>query len=389
MTLNDLQDRIRSLATLHPNMDPLISCYIDLESGPFRFRQVIDARLRDIQASLDDSRQDAFLQARMTLESVLARQVSGPTRGLAVFTRGGRRPFLEVIELQTPVETHVSAGPTAQLLPLVEAKDTYERYVILIATETFAKIVEVDVGKVTSEIWTERPELRKAVGRGWTREHYQNHRKDRGNRFVNEKIRILEEVMRDSRHDHLILAGSSDKTAQIRRKLPKWISEKLVDIVPASSRDTTEDIVTATLSSFAEYEMEESLRTVGLLRKELATGGLAVAGAEATILALEAGQVDILVISSDFESKPGRRCGSCGHFHVHMPMLHVCDHCGSHELVEADLKAEVIRKAEATGVDIEFVKDSDFLMHVEGIGCLLRYLTPEQITSRSGAPLPS
>lgn len=43
-----------------------------------------------------------------------------------------------------------------------------------------------------------------------------------------------------------------------------------------------------------------------------------------------------------------------------------------------NLKDEMIRAAERTGLTVEIVLDSDVLLEVSGVGCLLRYLTLEQ-----------
>ena len=37
--------------------------------------------------------------------------------------------------------------------------------------EKTAGILEIDAGSVTESLWMERPELRKRIGREWTKEH--------------------------------------------------------------------------------------------------------------------------------------------------------------------------------------------------------------------------
>lgn len=97
---------------------------------------------------------------------------------------------------------------------LVEFKDTYHRYVVMIATEKRARILEVNLGAVTKEIWAERPELRQRVGREWTRDQYQNHSRDRADRFIKEKVEILDRLMSQGGQTHLILAGSPPLAAR-------------------------------------------------------------------------------------------------------------------------------------------------------------------------------
>jgi len=80
---------------------------------------------------------------------------------------------------------------------------------------------EVHTGSITGSLWVERSEQRKRIGRAWTKEHYQNHREDRGSKFIREKIRILGRVMSVGGHTHLILAGNPQRIARLTKALPK------------------------------------------------------------------------------------------------------------------------------------------------------------------------
>ena len=103
-------------------------------------------------------------------------------------------------------------------------------------------------------------------------------------------------------------------------------------------------VVEATLSSFIEREQQESMSIVERLREELYTNGLAVVGSDACIRALETGQVDVLVLA--IENNPEDR-------------------------------EELVRLAERQDCEVELVKQSDMLMQLGGVGCLLRYRLPE------------
>ena len=143
----------------------------------------------------------------------------------------------------------------------------------------------------------ERPELRKRVGREWTKEHYQNHRKERTGRFIKEKIKILEQLMSAGGYAHLILAGHPTITTRVRSEFPKHLPEKLIDVVPASGKTSVSDVVEATLASFIEQEEKESRAAAEEIERQIRTGGLAVTGAGPSFLALKRGRADILVLA--------------------------------------------------------------------------------------------
>ncbi len=248
---------------------------------------------------------------------------------------------------------------------------------MLISTETYARIVEVNVGTVTRELWTEYPELRRRVGREWTMEHYQNHRRDRAQKFVKEKIKILENVIAKGMHSHLVLTGDPRTVSRVRDILPKHLQEKLIDIVPISDKTSTEDVVSVTLSAFAEHEQAESIEAAELLLDELRTGGLAVSGSESTLKALARGQVDILVLSESYEESGGWKCSACELVGVKASPL-VCPQCGEHTIKETNVKEEMVRLAAQFGATVEIVRNSDVMFDIGNVGCLLLYLLPVQ-----------
>lgn len=160
-------------------------------------------------------------------------------------------------------------------------------------------------------------------------------------KFIHEKIKILDRLMSAGGHLHLILAGNPKMTARVRKALPKHLEAKLIDVVPAGSRDQTSDVVAATIVSFIEREQAEGLQTVESLQHEIDTNGLAVIGQHDILQALEWGQGDILVLSRDYEPE--------------------------------DIREEMVRRAELSGCTVEIVEHSDALMMLGWAGCLLRY----------------
>jgi len=158
---------------------------------------------------------------------------------------------------------------TPHIYPLIELMDTYYRYVVAISTEKKACILEIDTGSVTESLWMERPELRKRIGREWTKEHYQNHREDRGGKFIKEKIRILERVMSAGGQTHLILAGSPQRTSRLKKALPKRLSDRLVDTVVIDESVETGSVVEATLEALKRGQAD-----LLLLAKEFYEGEL-------------------------------------------------------------------------------------------------------------------
>ena len=344
MELSELQQHIRTLVTLEESEALVISCYLNVEAGLPGCRNAFAERVALLRRAVGAVHKNTLEEGLANLVSFVKDHVQPTTRGVAVFARGGSQPFLLPLQFRVPLPTSIAVDTTPNIYHLVELKDTYYRYVIMLCTEEFVRILEVHLGAVTADIWKERPELRERIGRKWTKRHYQSHRRERTKQFIKETIQILDRRMSAGGFTHLILAGNPRITAQVRAVLPKHLASVLVDSVPAPGRGEVSHVVKATLSSFIEREQQESMSTVERLRDELYTNGLAVVGSDACIGALETGQVDVLVLAT-------------GH--------------------NPEDKEGLVRLAERQDCEVELVKQSDMLMQLGGVGCLLRYRLPE------------
>ena len=373
----ELVEDIRTLATLAESEAPMISCYLEIGNGSPGLKQVLDERLHTLRQSLKANALGLFDEAFRTIDTFLQTELESWCRGVALFARAGEQPFFLPLQFRVPLPTWVAVGPTPNLYHLVELKDNYDRYVILLATETSARIISVNLGSVTEQIWKTRPELRSRVGHEWTRDHFQDHRRERTNQFVNDVIRTLERVMADGGYGHLMLAGTARVISAVKKSLPKSLEAKLIDTIQASATDQVSDVVTSTLESFLEHEEVESQAIAERLVSQIHTHGLAVAGTHATMQALKSGQADFLVIAKSYEPGMGWECRRCGTLELTLPNPNHCPTCHG-PVKEFDIREEMVRLAGRLDCGVEVVEHSDVLMNLGGVGCLLRFLAPER-----------
>lgn len=346
MELQNLQAHIRTLALLEETESPVISCYLNLEDKRLSEQLThLQQQQPILRATVLPANQPDFDKAFEQINTFVENNLQPDTKGAAIFARAGEQPFFLPLQFRVPLPDWLVINSTPNIYHLIELKDTYHRYIVMISTQESARILEVNLGSVTEELWRERPELRKRVGREWTKEHYQNHRRERTNQFIKEKIKILEKLMAARGHTHLILAGNPQMTARLRNELPRHLTDKLIDTVVAASNDDISDVVAATLSHFIEQEEQESQAMVDLFIREIKTGGLAVAGPAACLEALQWGQADVLILAKNMEGDPL-------------------------------LREALVRQSEQTQCHVEVVNHSDILMEFGGAGCLLRYPLP-------------
>lgn len=341
MPAHNLKKALNRLSEIAPNRSPLLSCFLDLKTPKEKLRMLIQMQAQVLSRNLPERQKAEFEEAFAKVDQFIADGGDSLSQGAAVYVRAGAQPFFLTMEFTVAMETRLVVDSLPHLYPVIETKDTYHRFVIVIVTEDEARIVETVMGAVTQEIFTKRPELRQRLGREWTRERYQNHKRDRNQKFMQTKVEIVDEMMQQRGHNHLVVAGSPKMIACFTNALPPRLKKKVVNTLYANPKSGVYSIVVQAVELFAANEHIESHDRVQKLQSDLLVGGLAVAGVEATRKALLEGYGDVLVIDRDF-AEPG-------------------------------IKEELVRIATRTGIEIETVKDSPELKQLSGVGCLLRY----------------
>ncbi len=373
-----LLKHIRTLITLPVVDAPIISCYQSLASGRLTDRNAFEERMRSLRRSLSVTEQHDFDAALIQIEQFIATELLPHAKGLAAFSRAGEQPFFLPLQVQVPLPNWIAVDNVPNIYHLVELKDTYHRYVVMLVTKESWRILQVNLGAVTATMWEELPELRDRVGREWSKAHYQRYHQERTRKSLKDAIAVLNQLMSAAGYTHLILAGQPAKTSLIQQNLPKHLQKQLLDTVTASGATRLSDVVETTLKSFVEAEEQESRTTVSNLMRQLRTGGLAVVGTGPSFHALYRGRVDVLVMSKEYEPGEGWSCANCGHIDVESEVPEACPNCEAGEFRRFNTKESMVQKAEELDCTIEVVGQSDELIHLGGVGCLVSYRLPNE-----------
>ncbi len=386
-TLDELKQHITLLASVEESDAPFISCYLNLEDGADSWRETLNKRALVLRRILKGDDLEDFEYALDKIETWLASNLHPETKGVAIFVRGiFGGAFMLPIQVAAPLPNWIAIYPTPNIYHLVELKDNYDRYIILLAMPNYARIIEVNLGAASTAAWLNNSELRQRVmagmGSEWSRPHYQVNRTNRGDKFVHEQINLLKKLMSAGGHSHLILAGDPEINQRVRRALPDDLAKKLIDVIPAAERDNQADVVMATLSSFIEHEEQESQTIAERLIEGLRNHNLAVVGTANTLDALRWGEVDILVMASSYQPDPGWSCTHCQAIGTEVPETAICPQCDHSEVRPVDIREALLRLAAQHECPVEVVEQSDALMSLGGIGCLLRSLLNTQVNEK-------
>lgn len=338
MNYASLRKHLNALACIPETKAPVISAYFDLTRGlpaaMEAFRDWSSAARRTFSGDARTSFDDA-------VEEVVEWLPRCDGRGAAIFARWGGQPFFLPMNFEVPMETRFHAGGLPAIYPLVELKDRFNRFVVALLTSNSARIIEVNLGQQSLELLHERPALRERIGREWTREHYQNHKRDRDRRFLKEKITVIEGLMAKHGHNSLIVAGEPRLVNRFSEALPAHLRKRLVAEIKTGFTDQrVGELISQSVSEFLRAEKEDAHDAVGALLRAVRAGGLAAVGFQRTRLALEEGRAEHLFVSN-----------SLGH----------------------DAREELVRLASRQGVAIETVQDCEMLDTNGGAGALLRF----------------
>jgi len=367
-----LRQHIRTLASLPETSDPVVSCYVDLTEA--RWRDRLRDRLDSIMGggAWTGEGDDITGLICKLWNYVTASEVQN-VRGAAVFVREGEQPLWLTLKFSVPVPTWVSVDTLPNIYHLVETQDRYQRYIVLLSTPDSAKIYEIVLGEVSRQLWLQRPSLRKRVGREWTKIHYQNHRRERGLRFVREKVEILDHLLSAHGPAKIILAGDSQICAELRSALPPRVAAVVTSIVPLGRHVDTDQVIANTLEAFVNSELLSSRMMLERLFSAFFKDDLAVMGVAESLQSLQRCQADVLIIMQNSDLGRSRSCPICGWAVAGPPLPDTCMECGSGLLPARDARAELVRTAELNGCRIETVRESKQLDDLGGVGCLLRY----------------
>lgn len=339
--LESLRVHISKLATLPESGSPVISAYLDLGESKEYLLSRLSGWASVARATMTPEERSLFEQSRREVEKAVSRQWPEDVRSVAVFSRHGEDPLLLVIPFSVEMELHFDVGSLPSIFPLVQLKDRFHRFVVVISTDEASRIFEVTLGAVSEALLTQRPELGERLGREWGRERYHQRKRESDQKFFRDQVSIIAGLMSKNGHNHLILAGNPRHVAGLREALPKHIGTRLVgELFKTPPGGDYSAVLEQAIDTFVEAERAESRSTVARLHEQVRREALAVVGVERSRDAILGGYAAELVISEE------------------LPLAE---------------REELTRLATARGLGIEVCEGDELLATHGGVGCLLRY----------------
>ena len=353
--IDSLETTLDRLARLDDSPVPIVSLYLNLRAdaqGKDNYqsfvRKELPARARTFAAGTPE--RDSVDRDIIRIQEYLEGEVPASANGLALFASFGRDDLFEALVLDLPIDQHrLSIAPAPQLAPLALLLDQHPRHALVLADSHAARIFVFDAGTVSSSQQVAGEKIRRSSGGGWSQARYQRRHDNLQAEHARELVDTLERLVRDERIEHVVLAGDEVNVPLVKRELSKELEARVIDVVRLEPRAPVQQVMEAAAEALRQHDARTDAEVVASVLDAYRSGGLGVAGPEATRDALVAGQVDelYLTVVVDAGANPD----------------------GAVETATEDLIALAARTAATT----RFIEDPALLADAGGVAAALRF----------------
>ena len=376
VSLQPLTQRMAALAALEPSPFPVISLYLSLTPnhvGREDHQQFVRKLFAERAKALpqQSAERESFDRDAERIAEYIERQADPSWNGLVIFACAGSDLF-ETLPLEAPFDDHsLFVGSVPHLYPLAKLLDTYSRYALLMLDTNKARIVVYGLATAERDEQIVNQKTRRSSKGGWSQARYQRRADNVHMHHMKEVVEALETIVRDENIDRIVIAAEDVALPKLREQLPAHLAERIIDTVPLQRDAGAETVLDTSFAAIREKDAETDAEKVQELFNEWQSGGLGVAGPEATLRALQLGQADELIITGTIEAlKPVQTLPEDAATDI---TASTSAPQGAADDARVNLSAELIRRAQQTSARIRFIEDATLLEAVGGVGALLRF----------------
>lgn len=386
MKLNSL---VEKLAAFEPSGAPFISLYLNAEpgaNGRDAYQTWLKNSFREESENYEEESEEAqaFEATTERISGFLDGESNDSANGIAIFAEVGG-DFFETAQTDVAFpENQLFVLDRPHIFPLVRLIDQNPKFCVLWADTNKADIyvfggentinVETDTQSKVESI--KNTETRRTQAGGWSQQRFQRRVENFHLQHAKETVEEVEKLMRDSKIEHLVLCG--DETGVIpllKDQFSKIIDEKVVSVLNLSQYASEDEIrEKATEVMNIDNAVRDKAAVERMFNAAKSSAGLGTFGVEKTLEALSNGQVEELLISSDFgvlEYSPKK---------VKKVLKNYApgdDNSSTDELPDAkdagQLADELLVRAINSAAKIQFIEDESLLKEAGGVGAVLRY----------------
>jgi peptide subunit release factor 1 (eRF1) len=368
---------LQRLAEFGPQDAPVVSLYLDLrpnQHGRDTYEQFCRKSFADqLKVVKENSAARVSLERDVErIKAYLANDVNRSANGLALFASAGAGGFFEAIQLDAPIDDHwLFIGAVPHIYPLMRLIDQYPRYAAVMLDTNQARIFAFGLGTVEKREEVKGVKTRRTSMGGWSQARYQRHAENFHLHHVKEVVDTLDHIVRADNIQHIIIAGDEVVVPLLKEEMPPHLIEKVMDVVRLDRHAPEDEILKATLEVLRGKDASTDKDRVEQLIDAWQGGGLGAVGPEATMRALQMGQVDELLIAAAPQAlKPAQTLPDDA-----APELVAAETSAPNAANPKQLQfsGELVTRAQQTGARVRIIEDPQLLRDYGGVGAFLRF----------------
>ncbi|HEU4685751.1 MAG TPA: hypothetical protein VFS39_14690 [Nitrospira sp.] len=360
---------------------PVLSVYLSTDpSRPQNIQRGFEAVLHQMLQSIEDqlpeeSARQQFAEDAGRVEHVVKIHVQRE-KSLVIFCDASE-DFCWARGLQIRVRDDAHWDDTPYLRPLLEALDEYERYGVVLIEHGRSRLFTVFVGEIEEHVdafttATVRHLSSTGTDHLWSQKQFQRKKEVHALWHLKHAARLLDYLWMQYAFDRLILAGTEEVTSEFERILPKRLRTRVVDRIPLPFNASADQVLQTTQPVIEQIERETERQLVDQVLQDAAAKHQAVAGLEATLLALQEERIWRLFYVDGLQ-QTGWQCSRCSALCTNN--CQQCPYCGGSLSPLKDLIDAAAQRVVETGAKVEPVqgKAAQQLASVGGIAAQLRF----------------
>jgi peptide chain release factor subunit 1 len=374
------QDLKDLLAAHNSQGSRVVSVYLNVDQArAVNLNRGFEAAFRSLvqgtERLLDDVERRWFLAATRQAAAFLADYE--PAGKSVVFFSDGEGRLKWDRSLGIPLENQVRWGARPFVRPLLEARDEFQRYGVILTDRARARLFIVFLGSIQEE--------QEALAEGQVRRfdasgtdqlrsqmNFQRKADEHARWHLKRVAELMDRLAASERFDRLVLGGTHEVVGELRGLLSERLKKSVIGTVTLAIDAGTHEILKETVALQRQVEREGEETLVGELLTAAAKHHQAVIGLEGTLAALGEGRIHQLVYS-DGISVGGSECVECGKVFLNRESCPFC--AGPLRRVEDLVEAVAVRVFEEGG-DTEQLRGPAAERlggKGEGIGAFLRF----------------
>lgn len=373
---------VDAISRISGNGWPIISLYLRIDKD--RIDEDYTIRLKNLLRDASDGLDDRFdHQQAAAVRSDLDRikeffrdEADRFGRGVAIFACEPAGIW-QVYELPRGIDSQITVDVEPQVAPLVRLLEQLEPFCTCLVSRDASRIFYGRLGtfeELTQFVDADVPGQHEQGG--WAQARYERHIEEHVRTHFKHVADELFRLFEERPFRWLVLGGPDEVVASFVEHLHPYLRERHAGTVRLLMEANINEVHEDSCDVIRRWIREEKERAIEMLRNEALSGDRGVTGLDATVEALQRGQILTLLVDDTLQAA-GAVCTNCQAVQpVDQTERDDCVYCGGKLRHLDDVVPYIVTTVFRQGARVMFLTDpehQDELRELGRIGALLRY----------------